>query len=129
MTLLSAYEDFTTRTLNAFTSALQKLQFVASLRAKKEGKYTHWGMKRTYGRDHANSAIDRAHRELTTEVLQTPVPQLHETAASINFACQGNAEDIGPIEWSGGAKEHLDYILTALTLLHQTSTRASRPVA
>ena len=80
MTLLSAYEDFTTRTLNAFTSALQKLQFVASLRSKKEGKYTHWGMKRTYGRDQANSAIDRAHRELTTEVLQTPVPQLHETA-------------------------------------------------
>lgn len=128
MTLLSAYEDFTTRTLNAFTLALQKLQFVSSLRVK-EGKYGHWGMKRTYGRDRANEAIERAHMELAMEVLQTPVPQLHNEAASIGFACQGTAEELGPDDWNGGAKEHLDYVLDSLTLLDQTSAKANRQVS
>jgi hypothetical protein len=128
MTLFTAYEDFTTRTLNAFSIALQKLQFVSSLRTK-EGKYAHWGMKRTYGRDRANEAIERAHRELALEVLQTPVPQLHTEAISIGFACKGTAEELGPDDWNGGAKEHLDYVLNSLTLLDRTSEKASRQVS
>jgi hypothetical protein len=128
MPLFTAFEDFTNRTLNAFPSALQKLHFVSSLRTH-EGKYSHWGMKRTFGRDRANEAIDRAHRELAIEILDTPIPQLHAAVASIGLPSHGTAEELGPNDWNGGAKEHLDYILTSLTLLDQTSARASRPVA
>jgi 2-methylaconitate cis-trans-isomerase PrpF len=128
MPLFTAFEDFTSRTLNAFPTALQRLHFVSSLRTK-AGKYSHWGMKRTFGRDRANEAIDRAHRELAIEILDTPIPQLHASAASIGLSHQESSEELGPNDWNGGAKEHLDYILASLSLLEQTSARASRPVS
>jgi hypothetical protein len=128
MPLFTAFEDFTSRTLNAFPTALQKLHFVSSLRTR-EGKYAHWGMKRTFGRDRANEAIDRAHRELAIEILDTPIPQLHAAVVSFGFSSGVTAQELGPTEWNGGAKEHLDYVLASLTLLDQTSARAIRPVS
>jgi hypothetical protein len=128
MPIFTAFEDFTNRTLSVFPGTLQKLHFVSSLRVK-EGKYSHWGMKRTFGRDRANEAIDRSHRELALEILDTPIPQLHATIASIGSSPQGTAEELGPNDWNGGAREHLDYVLASLTLLDQTAAKANRPTA
>ena len=75
MPLFSASEDFTRRTLSAIPGLLSRLAYITSLRDEK-GKYRHWGLARTHGTAAATEAMRRAHLEVLTEVLHTPLSQL-----------------------------------------------------
>ncbi|MGA2961130.1 MAG: hypothetical protein ABSD96_05610 [Candidatus Korobacteraceae bacterium] len=75
MPLFSASEDFTRRTLSAIPGLLSRLAYITSLRDEK-GNYRHWGLARTHGTAAATEAMCRAHLEVLTEVLRTPLPQL-----------------------------------------------------
>jgi hypothetical protein len=75
MPLLSASEDFTRRTLSEIPGLLSRLAYVVRLRDK-NGDYCHWGLARTHGTTAATEAMRRAHTELLTQVLRTPLPQL-----------------------------------------------------
>lgn len=125
MTLLSAYEDFTTRTLDAFHDVWHKLQFVARLR-KDSGRYQHWGMEQTFGPEKTQAAIARAHQEVALQLLETPLQRLHSDVR-IETALDPNT--LAPADWGGGAPEHLDYIVLALTLLSRSSAPAIDRVA
>jgi antitoxin (DNA-binding transcriptional repressor) of toxin-antitoxin stability system len=75
MPLFSASEDFTRRTLSAISGLLSRLAYITSLRDEK-GTYRHWGLARTHGDAAAAEAMCRAHMEVLTEVLRTPLSQL-----------------------------------------------------
>lgn len=75
MPLLSAWEDFTKRTLSGIPGLLSRLVYVIGLRDE-NGNYRHWGLARTHGTIAASEAMGRAHLELLTEVLRTPLPRL-----------------------------------------------------
>ena len=75
MPLFSASEDFTRRSLSAIPGLLSRLAYIASLRDE-EGNYRHWGLARTHGSAAATEAMGRAHLEVLTKVLCTPLSQL-----------------------------------------------------
>lgn len=117
MKLLSAYEDFSLRTLTSFSNVLGKLEFIAKLQSS-PGEYDHWGMQYTHGVEAASAAIARAHQELTLELLSTPISDLHrEFAGGSDRRIDPHGWE--PSSWGGGCTEHLDYVLHTLTLLNQ----------
>jgi hypothetical protein len=75
MPLFSALEDFTRRTLSGITGLLSRLGYITSLRDEK-GNYSHWGLARAHGNAAATEAMGRAHLEVLTQVLRTPLSQL-----------------------------------------------------
>ena len=75
MPLFNALEDFTRRTLSAMPGLLSRLAYITSLRDEK-GNYCHWGLARTHGTAAATEAMGRAHLEVLTQVLRTPLSQL-----------------------------------------------------
>jgi hypothetical protein len=75
MPLFGASEDFARRTLSGIPGLLSRLAYITSLRDEK-GSYRHWGLARTHGTAAAAEAMCRAHLEVLTEVLRTPLSQL-----------------------------------------------------
>jgi hypothetical protein len=79
MALFSAADDFSRRTLAALPGLLAKLQYVSGLR-RDDGQYAHWGLARVYGEHAARQAIEGIHKDLTLQVLRTPLRELVEDA-------------------------------------------------
>ena len=75
MTLKSAFDDLSRITLRAIAGCLQKLEYLAGLRARK-GEYVHWGFGKVYGQATANKTLEAAHRETVSKVLSTPLAEL-----------------------------------------------------
>jgi len=75
MPLFSATEDFARRTLSVMPGLLSRLAYITGLLDEK-GNYCHWGLARTHGALAAAEAMHRAHTEVLTEVLRTPLSQL-----------------------------------------------------
>ena len=129
MTLLSAYEDFSTRTLNAFRSAWERLRYVSSLR--ENGCYRHWGMERTYGEADAQAAILQAHNEVALGILRRPLRQLdadleEEDAIRVQEVAEKPAAfspEAGPVA------AHLNSVAVALWELRRHPLSASGRVA
>ncbi len=121
MALLSAYEDFCTRTLAAVHGAWKQLEFVSSLKGEK-GQYEHWGMKYTYGPVQANRAIAQAHTDLFQKVLETSISTLDGEVEKLDTkgASRITAENHVPENSAACSKEHFRYISTALNLLAES---------
>jgi len=76
MTLLSAHDDFQTRTLAAIPGPLARLRYVAGLYDSSRRRYSHWGLERVHGMEAAEQAIRRAHFQALLELLRTPLEKL-----------------------------------------------------
>lgn len=76
MKLISAYDDFVERTLSRIEGKVQRLAFLARLHDK--GKYEHWGMSQTYGKEQADSAISTVHSESWTDLLRTKISSVFQ---------------------------------------------------
>ncbi len=118
MTLVSAYEDFRTRTLGALPGLWARLRYLAGLRTP-DGAYRHWGMSRTYGPEAAQKAAAAAHSEIFLQFLRTPLQQL---AREFSDATTSSGE---PLDWKlfvpgdlgGGSEKHFNSIVSALLTL------------
>ena len=133
MTLKSALDDLSRSTLRAISGCLQRLEYLAGLRGRKEG-YSHWGFGKVHGESAANKALSEAHKNAVSQVLSTPLSKLladveHSTAAEgqntkkylENLSEKGNVllpSDPGP-----GAARHLSSVLHALLGLEKHRDR------
>jgi hypothetical protein len=125
MTLKSAFEDLRETTLQAISGCLRKLEYVSSLRHKRED-YVHWGLGRVYGDPQANKALTQAHRTLVSQVLSTPIRELVE---DINLSSgvaglppstylerlRKRGVDLLPSSPGAGSARHLNSVLSALS--------------
>jgi hypothetical protein len=136
MTILSAYEDFLVRTLDAVPALLEKLLYVSCLR-NEAGEYEHWGMVHVHGEESARRAMETAHSELFLRVLRTPLRQLAEDCAVVNPGeprldlenCRRNWQRLLPQDEQGGNAEHLRSVLTALAKLQTAPSPSTRQAA
>jgi hypothetical protein len=120
--LRSPAEDFVTNTLASVPGVFGKLQYVAGLR-RGPTDYFHWGMARAHGEGTASMAIARAHSEIFSEVLRSPVRSLWE---EIRDAADGSItqfvqallerkDSLIPVELGGGSKRHFNSVLLGLS--------------
>lgn len=134
MTLKSAFEDLSRTTLRAISGCLQKLEYLAGLRAR-AGDYEHWGFGKVYGQATANKALEAAHRNSVSEVLSTPLATLLEDVESsrgtegdaqletylTNLAARGG--NLLPSNPGVGSARHLSSVLHALLGLERNRAR------
>ncbi len=139
MPLFSAADDFSRKTLAALPGLLSKLRYVAGLR-REDGQYAHWGLARTYGEHAAEQAIEAIHKELTIQVLRSPLRNLLEDAVRsaesndtqlADYVAQLNAEQahLLPGSLAGGSARHFSTVLQALSGLARSYTAANRRVS
>ena len=131
MTLLSAYEDFVSRTLASLPGLLARLVYLGSLRDD-SGDYCHWGMARTFGQGSTSEALAQAHNEAWLEVLRTPLPALFAEAQDSELGSEAwreQPEKLAPPNTSRVAKRHFNSILLALSLLSQSAQEPNRRAA
>jgi hypothetical protein len=140
LALLSPSEDLARRTLAALRGKLEKLNFLAGLRAD-ETRYEHWGLARTYGAEAAQQAMAEAHQRAFLEVLSSPLPELDGEAAQAEERPPGatlppdkpGAEQalrhLAPADTGGGLLSHLKLTLETLWLLARHRRPADRPGA
>jgi hypothetical protein len=125
MKLLSAYEDFVSRTLSKIPNALDRLRFIADMR--KEGQYEHWGLTKEYGRDAAQSGIGEAHADSFETVLTTPIPELEASEkAPTAETGQTDISKMLPSDLRGGTKKHFSWIVKVISMLNQTRRASNR---
>jgi hypothetical protein len=136
VTLLSAFEDFVSRTLAAVPGLLPKLRYCARLRSP-EGKYEHWGLVRVHGDSPAQRALQEAHSAVFLEVLRTPLRELARESSSGEFfrgngeghstAANSQGKAMLPANLAGGSALHFYSVLDALAVLCREN--ASREAA
>jgi hypothetical protein len=136
MTLKSAFDDLSRTTLRAIVGCLQKLEYLAGLRAR-EGDYSHWGFGKVYGQATANRTLEAAHRETVSQVLSTPLSELLDdvenssqpgTEAGVEQYLErlaGQKEVLLPRNPGIGAARHLSSVLHALLGLERNRRRSS----
>jgi hypothetical protein len=137
MLLLSAVEDFVTRSLAAVPGKLGKLIYLSSLR--KSGQYFHWGLIRSHGSSSATKAMEETHTSVWLEVLRTPLPQLNievqtwtENGKSNERKKKwlANMSGLMPENRAGGTQRHFSSILLALSQLSRAQSKKNdRPSA
>src|SRR6185312_6707550 len=124
---LSAREDFVQRTLSSLRGIWSKLNYIRQLRGR-GSNYEHWGLKHVHGEESASRAIADVHTELYIELLRTPLPQLmkelesgtegsDESGRDLAQTLKEQQQKIVPQNLCGGAPEHLDFVLTSISLL------------
>ena len=114
MSLLNANEDFVIRSLGALGSLWERLAYVAGLR-NSNGRYEHWGMSQTHGRNTAQKAMAEAHSDLFQQTLSTPLRELQE--AFSRAIPPASKENYVPEDTKGCCPEHMEYVVEALTAL------------
>ncbi len=114
MSIFTANEDFASRTLSPLETLWEKLAYVAGLR-NSAGRYEHWGLTKTYGRNEAQRAMAEAHSELFQQTLSTPLRELHGAYSELGFPAERGK--LVPEDTKGCCREHMDYVVEALTLL------------
>jgi len=139
MTLLSALDDLLTRTLSAIPGALEKLEYLCSLR-QNGGRYSHWGLSHVHGEKKAVRALGEAHKMLVSEVLETPLRTLMEETQSSCDATERKATvylevlaskspKLAPEDSPRSSTRHLSSVLHALSALARARQRATHPNA
>jgi hypothetical protein len=124
MTFKSAFEDLSRSTLRAISGYLQRLEYLAGLRARGE-EYSHWGFGKVHGEFAANKAFSEAHKHTVSQVLSTPLSALLADVQSSSVAegrdpqkyletlsKKGNV--LLPSNPGPGAERHLSSVLHAL---------------
>lgn len=138
MVLLSAFEDFVTRTLAQIPSPLGKLEYLSTLR--KGNAYEHWGLTRVHGEIASQQALSDAHKEVWLKVLRTPLRKLlaeveqggmtaGELTADYVRRLRDSEATLMPLELAGGSARHFNSVLAALLALCQARQDATRPAA
>ena len=131
MLLLSAVEDFVSRSLAAVPGKLGKLIYLGSLR--KSGQYFHWGLIRSHGSLPATKAMAETHTSVWLELLRTPLPQLDTEMQTwmekgkLNdrkMKCLADVNGLMPETRAGGTQRHFNSIL--LTLSHLSKAQAKK---
>lgn len=139
MTLLSATEDFATRSLSAVPGVLAKLRYVAAMR-RENGHYEHWGMERIYGTQTVRQVLESTHRELVLQVLRMPLSELLNDAlecaqraevSPIEYVAQlkAEADALVPEDIGGGSVRHFSTVLKAISGLTRSCMDANRLVS
>jgi hypothetical protein len=138
MTLLSAAEDFTQKTLSAVPTLLGKLKYVSGLR-RNDGQYEHWGLIRVYGMQAVQQALEDMHRELVLTVLRMPLRELvadaaqsadyEETSVGDYVARLSADAHLLPDSIGGGSVRHFNTVLQALSNLIRSCKDANRLVS
>lgn len=136
MSLFSASEDFTLRTLKHVHGAIHRLFYLTTLRDR-DGNYHHWGMARSFGDDASQRAAQDAHKAALNEVLRTPLHELWGEVAE-RGSCDGRSTGdvlqlmstgswVLPPGCSPAAEAHFNSVLLALReiamVAKETSTR------
>jgi len=114
MALFSAHDDFVNRSLSPLSSVWERLAYVAGLRTS-TGRYEHWGLTQTYGRNEAQKGMAETHSELFQQTLATPIRELHESFS--RAVRPATREKLVPEDMKGCCREHMEYVVEALTLL------------
>ena len=125
MTISSAYDDFSARTLSTLAGAWQRLQYLAELRAP-DGRYRHWGMARTFSDDAAQRTLAQVHSELFLEILRTPLRRMADGSSAELLAA---ASAYLPANIEGGTPEHFSSIVSALAALSEARRPSPTPGA
>jgi len=124
MKLFGALEDFVNETLAQLPSSLGKLRFISEMR--KDNRYEHWGLSKTYGEEAAQQAIAEAHADTFEHTLTTPVPTLAEEAHTTDTEPPVpflNPDAVLPSDLRGGTERHFKWILKVVDLLHHSHRR------
>jgi hypothetical protein len=132
MSLRSALEDLSRTTLQAVSGCLQRLEYLAGLRANHS--YKHWGFGKVYGQTTANKALESAHHEAVSQVLSTPLATLLEDvkdsttesgtdAQNYLEKLSKNGKDLLPESPGAGSARHLRSVLCALSGLQRNLSR------
>ena len=125
MSLKSVAEDLQARTLRAVSGVLGKLGYLAGLR-QADGTYSHWGLSRIYGEEATQRALEEAHRNAVSTVLETPLATLvrdvsessgANDAARIELLRNLQQNQRLPPASGAGAGRHLSSVLRALLSL------------
>ena len=125
MSLKSVTEDLQVRTLRAVSGLLGKLEYLAGLR-QADGSYSHWGLSRIYGEEATQRALEEAHRNTVSTVLETPLGTLvrdvsessgPNDAARIEFLRNLQQNQSLPPSSGAGTAQHLSSVLRALVSL------------
>lgn len=135
MTLKSAFEDLSRNTLKAISGSLQKLEYLAGLRAS-EGGYSHWGFGKVHGQSTANKALGDAHHGAVSQVLSTPLSTLlmdvEESAQAEGRSAEKYLGDLSqknnellPRNPGPGSARHLRSVLFALLKLERNRERTA----
>ncbi len=132
----SAFEDLSETTLARVAGIVGKIEYVASLRDPQSGRYSHWGLGRSYGEHAMQLALAEAHRLLFLRVLRTPLSALYE---DVTISCGASKTGAGeyveklreamsvllPPDPGSGSARHFSSVLHALSSL--ISARAATP--
>jgi hypothetical protein len=134
MTLKSPLEDLRENTLAAIPGCLAKLSYLGSLH--QEGGYQHWGLSRLHGEEASDRALKKAHAEVLSAVLQTPISALEEdlressqaskeTADAYLERMRGRFKQLLTSPQDTVAARHLNSVLVALSSLEANRRRAT----
>jgi hypothetical protein len=113
--LLKTTEDFKNYTLGALPTLVAKLAYVSSLQDE-DGRYTHWGLSRSFGDQKAQKAIRAAHSELALDVLRRPIRGLYFELQSAH-----EQQQVEPSLMRLTAPAHDDELISAHVRLVQES--------
>jgi hypothetical protein len=126
MALFSAHDDFVNRSLSPLSSVWERLAYVAGLRTS-TGRYEHWGLTQTYGRNEAQRGMAEAHSEVFQQILATPLRELHQPFSKA--VRPATREKLVPEDMKGCCREHMEYVVEALTLLSRAESPAAHQAA
>ena len=97
---------------------MAQLRFLADL--KKNGRYEHWGLEKTYGEEKAKEAMACTHSASFNKVLEAPLLELDQEEKEAEAKAEGTgaeqADDLIPPQKKGGSARHLKWILKVLSL-------------
>ena len=139
MTLLSAFDDFMSKTIQSIPGVPGRLLYLARLKSQ-DGQYQHWGLEQQYGREAALKAIARAHAATLTELGRAPLKDLLQQMAEGAIHFDQSAElllselvntrdSLLPPQRVSITQSHVNSILSALSSLLNSSTAAPRTIA
>ena len=124
MTLLSANEDFVVRTLGALQGCWARLIYTAQL-LDERGRYSHWGLNRTYGTKKAQETIQQAHKEVFRTVLRQPIEELAQREGVDSVDAVAMAGKLIPQGTGRAAELHFNAVFFALVQLHNAKHRVA----
>ena len=140
MALFSVQQDLRDRSLKAVSGGLNRLQYLADLRDRDSGSYSHWGLSRVYGAEAASQALAQEHRQLIATLLASPLAGLLEDLEHCGEAAGLDAvvflerlrtrhtASLLPPNAGPGSELHLNSVLAALSALLDSPVCATRRV-
>jgi hypothetical protein len=136
MTLKSAYDDLSQRTVEKIPGTWRRLKYVVGLRSS-SGDYEHWGLERVHGTAAAQGAFVAVHRTLVKTILRTRLSALQEdlgqtsqsegiSSASYASTLRASPGQLLPSDCPKQTELHLLSILETLSILEARKEQDSQ---